>query len=71
VSASGSDERGDQPTLAGLHQSSRGSELAVFVPGPNPILLDARFRITDHDEFLASAADLGDPTRILPNTGML
>lgn len=63
-----------QPTLAAIRQSGRGSELAVFVPGPNPILpilLEAGFRMSDLDQFMASDPSLVDPTRLLPNSGML
>ena len=62
------------PTMAAIRHSGRGSDVAVCVPGPNPILpilLAAGFRITDHDQFMASDANLVDPARLLPNPGML
>jgi hypothetical protein len=44
------------------------------MPGPSPVLpvlLEAGFRIDDHDVFMASGPGLVDPLRILPNSGML
>jgi len=44
------------------------------VPGPSPIvrpLLEAGFRIVDHDTFLASDPTLVDPEREIVNTGLL
>ena len=62
------------PTLAAVKRAARGGHVLVAVPGPNPIisyLLDAGFRIEDHDTFMASDPGLVDPGRILPNSGML
>lgn len=63
-----------EATIAAVRVAGRDGRLAVPVPGPNPILallLAARFRITDRDEFMASAGSLVDPTRLLPNPGLL
>ncbi len=63
-----------EPTLAAIRRAARGGPIVVAVPGPNPVLpylLDAGFRIEDHDTFMASEPGLIDPERILPNSGML
>jgi GNAT superfamily N-acetyltransferase len=61
-------------TLEAIRRAARGGPIVVAVPGPNavlPHLLEAGFRIEDHDTFMASEAGLVDPERILPNSGML
>ncbi len=61
--------------FAAMRRAARDNPLLhVEVPGPNPLLrslLDARFRIVDRDQFLATDASLVDPLRLLPNPGML
>jgi GNAT superfamily N-acetyltransferase len=61
--------------VAALRRAARDNPvLRVQVPGPSqllPALLEARFRIVDRDQFLASDASLVDPARLLPNPGML
>jgi GNAT superfamily N-acetyltransferase len=62
------------PVLAALRRTDRGTGVVVPVPGPNPALpalLDHGFRVIDRDQFMASEADLVDPSRFLPNPGML
>lgn len=63
------------PTLTALARTGRhGGEVMISLLGPNPILrplLEAGFRIVEHDQFLASDPDLIDPTRLIPNSGML
>jgi GNAT superfamily N-acetyltransferase len=51
-----------------------GERLMGCVPGPHPVvpvLLDARIRIADRDQWCASDPDLLDPLRLLPNPGFL
>ena len=51
-----------------------GERLMACVPGPHPVvpvLLDARIRIADRDQWCASDPDLIDPLRLLPNPGLL
>jgi hypothetical protein len=61
--------------MAAMRRAARDNPvLRVHVLGPNPLLpalLEAGFRIVDHDQFLASDPSLVDPTRLLPNPGML
>jgi GNAT superfamily N-acetyltransferase len=60
--------------LAAVVRAARGGPVVVAVPGPNPVLpelLAAGFRIDDHDTFMASDPGLLDPTRFLPNSGLL
>ena len=62
------------PVLAAIRLGARGSAIVVCLLGPNPvlpILLQARFRIIDRDQFMASDPTLVDPIRLLPNPGML
>jgi GNAT superfamily N-acetyltransferase len=62
------------PVLAAIRLGARGAAIVVCLLGPSPalpILLQARFRIIDRDQFMASDAALIDPTRLLPNPGML
>jgi GNAT superfamily N-acetyltransferase len=62
------------PIWAALRRAARGGPVMVCIPGPNPAvrpLLEAGFRIEDHDTFMASGPDLLDPVRLLPNPGML
>ena len=61
-------------TIAGIRRAGRGGPVLVCVPGPHPILrllLEARMRIVDRDQYLASSPDLIDATRLIPNPGML
>jgi len=61
--------------LAAMRRAARDNPvLRVHVFGPNPllpVLLAEGFRIVDRDQFMASAPDLVDPARLLPNPGML
>jgi GNAT superfamily N-acetyltransferase len=62
------------PIAAGLARAARKGHVRACVPGPNPVLpvlLEHGFRIVDSDQFLASAPDLVDPARMLPNPGLL
>ncbi|HET9457315.1 MAG TPA: hypothetical protein VFO78_08235 [Candidatus Limnocylindrales bacterium] len=62
------------PICAALRRAARGGRVFACMPGPNPAvrpLLEAGFRIEDRDTFMASAPDLVDPARLLPNPGML
>ena len=62
------------PVLAAIRLGARRSAIVVCILGPNPvlpILLQARFRIIDRDQFMASDPALVDPLRLLPNPGML
>ena len=62
------------PIVAGLARAARKGSVMACVPGPSPILpvlLERGFRIVDSDQFLASAPDLIDPERMLPNPGLL
>lgn len=57
---------GTLATLADL------DELRVFLPGPNgalPALLDAGFRLEDHDHHMATRPGIVDPTRGCPHPG--
>jgi GNAT superfamily N-acetyltransferase len=60
---------------AALRRAARDNPVVrVHVLGPNPllpVLLEAGFRIVDRDQFLASDPSLVDPSRLLPNPGML
>lgn len=60
--------------LAATAQAGRGGVVLVPVQGPNPLLrslLDLGFRIADRDQYMASEPDLIDPTRLIPNSGLL
>jgi GNAT superfamily N-acetyltransferase len=62
------------PVLAAIRHGARGSAIVVCLFGPQPvlpILLRARFRIIDRDQFMASDSGLIDPIRLLPSPGML
>jgi GNAT superfamily N-acetyltransferase len=62
------------PVLAAIRLGARGSTIVACLFGPSPvlpILLQARFRIIDRDQFMASDPALVDPIRLLPNPGML
>jgi GNAT superfamily N-acetyltransferase len=61
-------------TIAGIRRAGRGGPVLVCVQGPHPVLrplLEAGMRIVDRDQYLASAPDLIDATRLIPNPGML
>jgi GNAT superfamily N-acetyltransferase len=60
--------------VAGLARAARAGRVQACLLGPNPalpILLEAAFRVVDHDQFLCSDPSLVDPARFLPNPGML
>ncbi len=62
------------PILAALRRAGRAGVVSVSIPGPSPvlpILLGAGFRIRDRNQFLATDPELIDPSRFLPNPGML
>ncbi len=51
-----------------------GEDVMVAVPGTNrlaPMLLDAGWRIIEHDLYCASEPGLMDPERLLPHPGLL
>jgi hypothetical protein len=60
--------------VAALRRVARGGTILACLPGPNPVvrpLLAAGFRLEERDTYMASEPDLVDPTRFLPNPGML
>lgn len=62
------------PIVGALRRVARGGQVLACLPGPNPAvrpLLESGFRIRDRDTYMASEPDLVDPTRFLPNPGML
>ncbi len=62
------------PIFAGLQRAARGGDVVACLAGPNPAvrpLLEAGFRIDGRDTYMASGPDLIDPSRLLPNPGML
>jgi GNAT superfamily N-acetyltransferase len=63
------------PTLAAIRAAGAPDGwIGTCVLGPNPvlgILLARGFRVFDRDTFMASAPELVDPERILPNTSFL
>ena len=62
------------PIVAAIRHGARDGLVAACLLGPNPvlpILLEARFKIIDRDQFMASDPALVDPIRLLPNPGML
>ena len=62
------------PIVAGLGRASEGGQVEACVPGTNPVLrllLEARFRVVDQDQFLASHDDIVDPEHLLPHAGLL
>ncbi len=61
-------------TIAALRRAGRAGPVLACMLGPHPALrplLDSGFRIVDRDLFLATDPDLADPTRLVPNPGML
>jgi GNAT superfamily N-acetyltransferase len=61
-------------TLTAMARAGREGEVMTCLLGPHPALrplLEAGIRIVDRDQFLASDPDLVDPTRLIPNPGML
>jgi len=60
--------------LAALARAGRGGPVIACMSGPHPALrplLDARFRVVDRDQFMASSPALVDPVRLIPSSGML
>jgi GNAT superfamily N-acetyltransferase len=60
--------------LAGIRRAARGGPVQVTCFGPSPllpVLMEAGFKVVDHDQFLASDPELVDPVRLLPDPGML
>jgi hypothetical protein len=48
-------------------------EIELFLPGPSgalPALLDAGFRLEDHDHFMATSTGIVDPARCCPHPGL-
>jgi GNAT superfamily N-acetyltransferase len=67
------DEEPVVATLAALRRAARGGPVFVCIQGPSPVLrplLEAGFRIADRDTYMATAPDLIDPARLIPNPGM-
>lgn len=61
-------------TIAAMRRAARDGAVLICLGGPHPVLrplLEAGLRIVDRDQFLASDPDLVDPTRLVPNPGML
>ena len=61
-------------TLAALARAARGGPVTTCLFGPHPALrplLEAGFKVVDRDQFMASDTELLDPTRLVPNPGML
>jgi GNAT superfamily N-acetyltransferase len=61
-------------TIAALRRAGRGGPVLLSLMGPHPALrplLEARFRVVDRDQFLASDPAIVDPARLIPNPGML
>ena len=51
-----------------------GDDVLVAVPGTNPavpMLVDAGWRVVEHDLYCASEPGLVDPERLLPHPGLL
>jgi len=51
-----------------------GDDLLLSAPGANPVvpmLVDAGWRVVEHDLYCASAPDLMDADRLLPHPGLL
>jgi hypothetical protein len=51
-----------------------GDDVLVAVPGVNrsvPVLVDAGWRVVEHDLYCASEPGLMDPERLLPHPGLL
>jgi GNAT superfamily N-acetyltransferase len=61
-------------TIAALARAGRGGPVMTALQGPSPALrplLERGFVIVDRDQFMASGPGLIDPTRFIPNPGML
>ena len=73
VAAPGED--GPSILLAAMHAGLAGAEVGGgCIPSPSPLvrtLLEAGFRITDRDTYLASDPAIVDPYREIVNTGFL
>ena len=62
------------PILVALRRAARDLPLDFSLPGPNPalpVLLAAGFRVVDRDTAMESRPGLIDPTRFLPDPGLL
>ncbi len=62
------------PTLAAIRRAAGSGPLDATVLGPSPvlpILLEAGFRLTERDMYMASEPGLIDPARMIPDGGML
>lgn len=62
------------PVLAAIRSTAPDGPVALYLPGPHPvlaILLERGFRIVDRDTFMASRPDLVDPERFLPDPALL
>jgi GNAT superfamily N-acetyltransferase len=63
-----------EPLLAAFVHAAERGPIAGCVAGPSPLLprlLDAGFRIADHDTFMASPGVTVDPARLMPHPGLL
>lgn len=61
-------------TFAAMARAGRDGDVLVCLLGPHPALrplLEVGFHVVDRDQFLASAPDLVDPERLIPNPGLL
>ncbi len=62
------------PLLGAFVHAAEGGPIAGCVAGPSPLLpmlLDAGYRIADHDTFMATAGVTVDPARLMPHPGLL
>jgi GNAT superfamily N-acetyltransferase len=62
------------PLLAAFVHAAEGGPIAGCVAGPSPLLprlLEAGYRIADHDTFMASPGVTVDPARLMPHPGLL
>ena len=61
-------------TLAAVARAARGGPVTTCLLGPHPALrplLETGFKVVDRDQCMASDPGLVDPTRLVPNPGML
>lgn len=61
-------------TLAAIERAGRGGLTRTSILGPSPVLrqlLEHGFRIVEHDQCMATDPNIVDPTRLIPNPGLL